>query len=71
MKELDDRLKDNATEAEITAAVEALCNYLPGSLKAQVLCFTILDLGVYPMGSIVIALVHPLFIPSISLLVRL
>ena len=45
MKELDDRLKDNATEAEITAAVEALCNYLPGSLKAQVLCFTILDPG--------------------------
>ena len=36
MKVLDDKLKDKATEAEITAAVEALCDYLPATYKAQV-----------------------------------
>ena len=40
MKQLDDMLKDKATEAEITAAVEALCDYLPATYKAQVLSFS-------------------------------
>ena len=43
MQYLDSILGDKATQAEVEAALDKLCNYLPSSLEARV-CFIVIVL---------------------------